>query len=144
MPISVRPVNELDLDSITRIDERIRGSWRPDEWESRVRYYIRRDPEGSFVVELDGQVVGFMLGEVRGGEFGLEEKTGWVEVLGVDPEHRGKDLGKALAEAMLARFREQGVHVVRTLVGETQEPIRRFFTSLGFEPESLSPLALRL
>jgi ribosomal protein S18 acetylase RimI-like enzyme len=144
MPISVRPVTELDLDPITRIDERIRGSWRPEEWESRVRYYIRRDPEGSFVVELDGQVVGFMLGEVRGGEFGLEEKTGWVEVLGVDPEHRGKELGKALAEAMLARFKAQGVTCVRTLVGETQEPIRRFFTSLGFEPEPLHPLALRI
>ncbi len=36
-----------------------------------------------------GEVVGFMLGEVRSGEFGLEEPTGWIEVLGVDPGHRG-------------------------------------------------------
>ncbi len=45
------------------------------------------------------EVVGFMLGEVRSGEFGLEEPTGWIEVLGVDPAYRGKAIGQQMAEA---------------------------------------------
>jgi len=81
-------MNELDIEGICRIDERITGRYRPDVWEQRTAYYLRRDPDSSQVAEVDGRVVGFMLGEVRGGEFGLEEPTGWVEFFGVDPSAR--------------------------------------------------------
>ena len=54
--IRIRPVSELDLDSIVRIDERITGAYRPEDWERRMLYYLRRDPEGSQVAELDGKL----------------------------------------------------------------------------------------
>jgi len=76
--VRIRPMNELDIEGICRIDEKITGRYRPEVWEQRAAYYIRRDPDSSQVAEVDGRVVGFMLGEVRGGEFGLEEPTGWV------------------------------------------------------------------
>src|SRR5258708_26609915 len=50
---------------IVRIDEKISGIYRPDVWESRVIYYLRRDPDASQVAEIDGKVVGFMLGDLR-------------------------------------------------------------------------------
>ena len=79
-------MGDTDLGGIIAIDEKIGGEpTGPDVWESRLSYYTRRDPEASVVAEVDGTVVGFMLGEVRSGEFGLEEPTGWIEVLGVDP-----------------------------------------------------------
>ena len=34
--IAVRPLSELDIESITRIDERVGGKYRPDFWEDRV------------------------------------------------------------------------------------------------------------
>jgi ribosomal protein S18 acetylase RimI-like enzyme len=135
--IRIRPLDELDIDAIVEIDERIGGRYRPEVWERRIGYYLRRDPEASRVAEVDGKVVGFMLGEVRAGEFGLEEPTGWIEVLGVDPDHRGRAIGRQMAAAMLEHFKEQGAHGVRTLVDEDMEEIRRFFTSIGFEPSSL-------
>lgn len=137
--VRIRPLDELDIDAIVGIDEKISKRYRPEVWERRIGYYLRRDPEASMVAELDGKVVGFMLGEVRSGEFGLEEPTGWIEVLGVDPEHRGKALGRKMAEAMLQHFRGQGAQSVRTLVDEDMEGIRRFFGSLGFEPSGLRP-----
>jgi ribosomal protein S18 acetylase RimI-like enzyme len=98
---------------------------------------LRRDPETSVVAEADGRVVGFMLGEVRSGEFGLEEPTGWVEVLGVDPDCRGRAVGRRMAEAILEHFRERGAHSVRTLVDEENGELSGFFSSLGFQPSSL-------
>src|SRR5437762_4721576 len=95
----VRPMTELDIEGICRIDERITGKYRPEVWEQRAAYYLRRDPDSSQVAEADGRVVGFMLGEVRGGEFGLEEPTGWVEFFGVDPAAREKGIGRRLIEA---------------------------------------------
>jgi GNAT superfamily N-acetyltransferase len=96
------------------------------------------------VAEVDGKVVGFMLGEVRSGEFGLEEPTGWIEVLGVDPEYRGRSIGRRLGEAMLGYFRRQGAKSVRTLVDQEHSELDRFFQSLGFAPSSLRAFARTL
>jgi ribosomal protein S18 acetylase RimI-like enzyme len=137
--LRIRPLEDIDITPISGIDEKIGGRYRPEVWERQVGYYLRRDPEGSVVAELGGEVVGFMLGEVRSGEFGLEEPTGWIEVLGVDPGHRGKAIGRHMAEALLAHFRELGAHSVRTLVDEQAGELCAFFASLGFEPSRLRP-----
>src|SRR5438046_9149227 len=112
----VRPMTELDIEGICRIDERITGKYRPEVWEQRAAYYIRRDPDSSQVADVGGRVVGFMLGEVRGGEFGLEEPTGWVEFFGVDPSSRDKGVGRRLLDALHAHCRSKGAHVARTIV----------------------------
>lgn len=142
--IRIRPLDELDISAIVAIDEAISGRYRPEVWERRISYYLRRAPESSVVAEVDGKVAGFMLGEVRSGEFGLEEPTGWIEVLGVDPGQRSKALGRRMAERMLEYFHSEGAHSVRTLVDEDREDIRGFFASLGFEPSSLRPFVKTL
>ena len=142
--VAIRPVEDIDLQAIMEIDETISGAYRPDVWEQRVGYYLRRDPEASKVAVVNGKVVGFMLGEVRSGEFGLEQPTGWIEVLGVDPEARGRKVGRKLAEAMLDHFRARGATHVRTLVDDDMEGIAGFFASLGFEPAPLKPFVKKL
>ena len=37
----------VDLGAVTAIDEKITGCYRPDEWERRVGYYLRRDPDAA-------------------------------------------------------------------------------------------------
>lgn len=136
--VRIRTLQDFDLGDIVALDEKISGEYRPEVWEARLSYYMRRDPEGSFVAESDGKVVGFMLGEVRSGEFGLEEPTGWIEVLGVDPESRGQAIGRQLADRLLDHFREEGAGSVRTLVDEeTMEGIAQFFAALDFTTTSL-------
>lgn len=137
--VEIRSLDELDIDDVVRIDEKIGGRYRPEVWERRIGYYLRRDPDAPVVAVVDGQVVGFMLGEVRSGEFGLEEPTGWIEVLGVDPDARGRAAGRLMAEALLEHFRDRGATKVRTLVDETMEGLTGFFASLGFEPSTLRP-----
>jgi ribosomal protein S18 acetylase RimI-like enzyme len=127
-----------------KIDERITGRYRPDFWEQRIMYYLRRDPESSQVAEVDGTVVGFMLGDVRAGEFGLEEPSGWIERMGIDPEFRGRDLGTSLFEAVRTHFREAGVTSIRTLVDAEDHGVAGFLQALGFSPARLQALELRL
>ncbi len=143
-PAQIRILDTIDIGAVTAIDEKITGKYRPDEWERRIAYYLRRDPDAALVAEIDGDVVGFMLGEVRSGEFGLEEPTGWIEVLGIDPERRGGAIGRRLADALLDHFRGEGATSVRTLVDETMGDVAGFFGSLGFEPAPLKPFVKAL
>jgi ribosomal protein S18 acetylase RimI-like enzyme len=142
--VQIRMLEDTDIGGITSLDEKIGGEYRPEVWESRIGYYLRRDPEALVVAEADGKVVGFMLGEVRSGEFGLEEPTGWVEVLGVDPDCRGQAIGRRMADRMLAHFRTRGMTTVRTLVDETMTDIAQFFDSLGFEPAPIRSFVMKL
>lgn len=144
MEARIRPLDDRDLGAIVRIDERISGQYRPDVWEKRVMYYLRRDPDASQVAEVDGQVVGFMLGEVRTGEFGLEEPGGWIERFGIHPDHRGRDLGKQMFAAMRAHFQSQGATTIRTLVDRGDRNVRGFLEALGFAPGSLESLEVPL
>lgn len=142
--VRVRPLDELDLTEVVALAEKLGGSYDPRQWEDRVTYYLRRDPEGALAAEVDGRLVGFMLGEVRSGEFGLEEPTGWIEVMGVDPELRGQSIGRHLAEGMFGHFRARGASAVRTLVDDRRPDVESFFASLGFEPAPQRPLIKRL
>jgi len=140
----IRTMTELDIEAIAGIDERVSGRYRPEVWEDRAVYYIRRDPDAPQVAELDGKVVGFMMGEVRGGEFGLEEPTGWIEFFGVDPDVRGRDLGRKLMDALLAHFRSPGAHVARTMVATSDADIAGFLKAMQFTPAAVTALEKRL
>ena len=138
------PVQDIHVEGITRIDERITKTYRPEVWERRVGYYIRRDADSSQVAEVGGKVAGFMMGEVRGGEFGLEEPTGWIEFFGVDPDARGRDLGRKLIDALLAHFRTQGAHIARTMVAASDSDIAGFLKAMQFTPAPVTALEKRL
>jgi ribosomal protein S18 acetylase RimI-like enzyme len=139
----IRPLDELDIGSVVRIDERITGIYRPEIWEQRIGYYLRRDPDASRVAEVDGKVVGFMLGDVRAGEFGLEEPSGWIERFGIDPDHRGRDLGKQLFDAIREHFNAAGATTVRTLVDSKDQGVTGFLKAVGFTPSNLQALEIR-
>ena len=143
-PIRVRPLDELDIGGIVRIDERITGIYRPEVWERRVGYYLRRDPDASQVAEAEGRVVGFMLGDLRAGEFGLEEPSGWIERFGIDPDYRGRELGKRLFEAIFRHFQARGASAVRTLVDQKDTGVAGFLGAMGFTPSGLQALEIRI
>jgi ribosomal protein S18 acetylase RimI-like enzyme len=131
--VVIRAVNEMDTSAIEAIDEKIVGAYRPEHWETRVAYYVSRDPDAALVAEIDGEVKGFLFADIRGWEFGLDQPTGWVEVVGVDPDAQGRGLGRKLAEALFAHMRSEGVTQVRTMVDDADEPIARFMQSIGLE-----------
>jgi GNAT superfamily N-acetyltransferase len=96
------------------------------------------------VAEADGRVVGFLLGDLRAGEFGIEEPSGWVERFGIDPDYRGRDLGKQMFAAICAHFKDQGASTVRTLVDRGDPAIGGFLKALGFSPSKLEALEMSI
>src|SRR2546428_8117389 len=142
--LRIRSLTELDIARIVAIDERLTGVYRPDVWERRVMYYLRRDPDACQVAEMGGKVVGFMLADLRGGEFGLEETSGWIERFGVDPDFQGRSIGRRLFEAVVAHCRNQGATTVRTLVEKGDSELATFLRAVGVQDEPLKALAMRV
>lgn len=142
--VRIRPLDELDLAGIVHIDEKISGQYRPDIWEQRVMFYVRRDPGASQVAEAHGRVVGFMLGDCRAGEFGLEQPSGWIERFGIDPAHRGQDIGRRMFDAMCAHFRAEGATSVRTLVDRSDATLTGFLKAIGFGDSALTALERKI
>lgn len=147
--ILIRPLALEDIEVLLRIEGRIEeeaaglqppySRERLTHLEEAARYRIEHG-QPCLGAEADGRLVGFILGEVRTWEFGSGEKTGWIEVLGVDPEFWGLGIGRRLGEALLKEFKERGVVRVRTLVDSYSGELIAYFRALGFQILNMIPL----
>jgi ribosomal protein S18 acetylase RimI-like enzyme len=142
--IRIRSLTELDVARIVAIDERLTGVYRPEVWERRVMYYLRRDPDACQVAEMGGKLVGFMLSDLRGGEFGLEETSGWIERFGVDPDFQGRSIGRRLFEAVVDHMKRRGATAMRTLVEQSDSDLASFLRAVGFKNAPLTALEMRI
>lgn len=124
--VAIRPAQATDLKAISALDLRLTGSDKPAYWREMLA------PERQFLVAEMGKgaLAGFIAGEVRAWEFG-QPAAGWVFAIQVDPKTRLKGVGSALFDALAARFKEQGVTRVRTLVDRKDHLILSFFRAQG-------------
>jgi ribosomal protein S18 acetylase RimI-like enzyme len=67
---------------------------------------------------------------VRAWEFG-QPAAGWVFAIQIDPKLRQRGVGSQLFDALVARFKEEGVTRVRTLVDRKDHLILSFFRAQG-------------
>ncbi len=66
----IRNMTDSDMAAIVQIDQRITGSER--SWRQRASSHFRTYYAPlSFVAEVEGEVVGFIMGDVRGAEYAL-------------------------------------------------------------------------
>jgi ribosomal protein S18 acetylase RimI-like enzyme len=147
----IRMLEMADLDDILKIEEKIEReiaiekTERMDSLKKTAIYHLQQDePLLNLGASVDGKLVGFMFAEIRHWEFGRGEKTGWIKVLGVDPEYQGRGIGKKLGETMLDHFRRKNITRVRTLVDWYEGDLISYFRSLGFNILNMIPLEKEL
>ena len=124
------------LEGIVAIDTKITN-------QNRREYYARKidtitDPERSIntsiVAELDGKVVGFIMGDVYFGEFGIPETSATIDTLGVDPSIQNKGLASELLDQFMMNMKAAGVNKVYTLVNWDDFALEKFFSRHKFVP----------
>lgn len=128
----IRPVEARDLDQIVALDERVTEISKRDYlYDLFERYKTRRPDQRFFYVAVtDRQVIGFVVGEIRAWEFG-SEPCGWVFAISVDPDAREDSVGSALLDQICARFRQAGVHRLRTMISRNNKLLMSFFRAHG-------------
>jgi Rrf2 family protein len=80
----------------------------------------------SLVAELDEHVVGFALGRVFYGEFGVVEPAAVLDVLGVHPDYRGRRVAAALVDQLRTNLLALGIPTLQTEVPWTNTELITF------------------
>ena len=130
--IKIRQLELQDKNAIFEIQEAITKHKADKDWEQLVEGYINNSVETSLVAEMDGKVVGFMLGDIKVYGFGAP-RSGWIEVIGVHPRHMGEGIGKLLGNALITIFKKKKVKHIFTSVRWDSGDLLAFFKSIGFD-----------
>jgi ribosomal protein S18 acetylase RimI-like enzyme len=130
--LSVRLMKDRDIAAAARINKAITRKGASAEWKAMVDKLIELHPGECLVASSRGQVIGFIIGEVKEFAFGAE-RSGWIEVLGVHPRFMGRGVGKLLGSRLLAIFKKKGATRVFTAVRWDSGDLLAFFSSIGFD-----------
>jgi len=122
-----------DAHEVSRIFTAITKSTSEIDYERAIEAQTRGDDSASFVAEINGKVVGFMICNIIACGFGLLEKSAWIVMLGVDPEHMGQGIGRLLASEIFGVCKERRVNNVYSSVRWDAVDLLSFFKTLGFD-----------
>jgi ribosomal protein S18 acetylase RimI-like enzyme len=142
--VVVRAMAPSDLDRIVEIDIKVLGKPRQDYWKMKVEINEKRSQVSRLVAELDGRVVGFIIGYVSSYEYGLPEKIGWIDTIGVDPGCQRRGIAKLLFQEMAKNLKAMGVDTIFTLVRRLDWKLLKYFQSLGFHKGDMMNIKLEI
>ena len=128
----IRRLESGDADDIFRIQKAIAEELGTIDYHRVVEEEAKREDRVSFVAELDGKVVGFLITYILYGGFGLE-KSAWIGLFGVDPKYMGQGIGKRMAGEVFDVFRKLNIGNIFTSVKWDSTDLLSFFKSLGFD-----------
>ena len=130
--VLIRRLKIEDADEIGRIHAAIIQKPAKIDYRRVIEEQSRKDEDASFVAEIQGKIVGFMISYILSGGFGIE-KSAWIAMLGVDPKYMGQGIGKKLAEEIFKFYRERGTKNIYTSVRWDSVDLLSFFKTLGFD-----------
>jgi predicted N-acetyltransferase YhbS len=142
--VEIRTLKTEDLDPIVKIDEKVLGENRKEYLERRLELMNNKSSRISLVAEVEGEVVGFILGDVSGWEFGVPETIGWMDTIGVDPAYQKKGVATALAHELIKNLKTVGVKTIYTLVSWNDWDLLQFFHAMGFTRGDMINLELKI
>ncbi len=130
--INVRRLSSKDSTAISKIGSAIDPESPDLDYRRIVKEELKRESDASFVAEVDGEVVGYMISYITHGNFGLD-RCGWIAMFGVDPKSMGQGIGKRLAEEIFLYYKKKKVKNVFTSVKWDSTDLLSFFKTLGFD-----------
>ncbi len=123
----IRTIVPSDLDRVVEIDVKVLGKPRLEYWETKLELVGKRSQISSLVAELDGNVIGFIIGGASRWEYGVPENIGWIDTIGVDPDYQRKGIAKILFTEMTNNLKKVGVDTIITFVKRRDPILLNFF-----------------
>lgn len=122
-----------DLDAVVAIDRRITGGSRRGYFQKRLAAALREPARHlQFGIDGEGGLVAYVLARVLSGEYGQDDESVLLEVIGVDPGKAGRGLGTRLLEMLEAEMRRRRIGVLESAIEWRDHGLVRFFARHGF------------
>lgn len=143
--VVVRVMCESDVEAIVRIDADSSGRSRPKYFQLMFERTVRQTGvQISLVAEIEGRVVGFAIGSLFYGEYGILEPTASIDAISVAKDARRQGVADALMHQLRTNLKALGVTKIRTEVSWSDFDLLAFFKSEGFAPAARLCLEQRL
>jgi predicted N-acetyltransferase YhbS len=142
-PVKLRVLTMRDLNTVADIDESLLGTRRVEYWETRLE---KAETSGvpSLAAEVNGKVVGFILGSASGWEYGIPENVAWIDTLGVRNEYKKKGIARLLFKEMFSMFKKVGVDTIYVFVNWKDWDLLQFFDKMGFKRGDMINLEMKI
>jgi len=129
--LRIRSMEHEDISPVLAIDRSISGVKRAITYTDLITGSLGGVLDLSVVAELNGEVVGFILARhaLIGEPF---HEVGFIQILGVDPDHWHQGIATKMVNALLERCRGKGLKTVRLMVNDNDRQLQGFFSRLGF------------
>ena len=133
--ITVRALNKADLPRIVRLDQAHSGRNRAKYLEGKLQRALAADIQVSLGAEIDGVLVGAILGSVHYGEFGLAEPIAILDTILVDPHRPRQGVGRHMLDQLVKNLQALRIERIRTEVGWNEQDLIAFLAKAGFGPQ---------
>ena len=128
----IRKLKKKDAEEISKIYHTITKSTNIDDFRKIVAKQAQREEDASFVAELNGKVVGYLISYTLIGGFGIANSA-WVANIGVNPKFMGQGIGEKMAEEIFKYYENKGIKDIYTSVRWDSTDLLSFFKNLGFD-----------
>ena len=144
--LTIRNLRQSDLDALISIDSLATGYPRNNYFKRKFHRIFGEESQLliSLVAEVEGLVIGYIMGEANTGEYGIPEPVASVDTIGVDPEYQRLGIGRTLLEDYCSLAAKAGIEVMTTLVSQDDPELIEFFKSQNFKPAKMIALDRRL
>jgi ribosomal protein S18 acetylase RimI-like enzyme len=142
--IKIRTLTADDLEHVVNIDRAVLHKERLGYWQTKLELSEARSPMASLVGEMDGKVVGFIIGDASGWEYGAPDTIGFIDTIEVLPEYQRRGVAKLLFHEMVANLKKVGVETIYTFVDWRNWDLVHFFNRMGFEKGDMLHLQLKV
>lgn len=134
--VDLRRMTRSDIDAVLDIDRKISGG----QGLITHRDMVAVDPGGtldlSFVAEIGGKVVGFILARLTYVGVPFVE-IAVIQAIVVDPGYQRQGIASRLVNALLGHCHAEGINTTRAVLDERNAALKRFFQRLGFRRSEL-------
>lgn len=135
--LKIRLMKAGDFDVVVGIDEKVLKASRQEYYEVKFeKLFKSKDylPVSLVAEEEDGTLVGFVMGEIYMGEYGIFHEEATLDTIGVDPDYQHKGIGEQLINEFVKHLRKVGVRKLNTLVDWNDSKLIHFFSANQFSP----------
>jgi len=126
-----------DFDAVVGIDEKVLKASRPEYYKLKFeKLFESKDyvPVSLVAEDENAMLVGFVMGELYLGEYGISQEGATLDTIGVDPDCQQKGIGEQLINEFTDHLKNIGVQKLNTLVSWNDSKLIKFFSKNQFIP----------